>query len=159
MLYLVLAGIGLVLLVVSVFFDGLLDVFDFDTPFLSGTALAAFLAGFGLTGLLIPDSWGAWGAIAAATAAGLLIAAGVGLGVRAMKNTPTDANVSAATVVGSFGTVVSPIKSGSYGEVRVTVAGHPMKYNALADADLSIGTRVQVTHSLSGSAVKVEPAV
>jgi hypothetical protein len=33
-----------------------------------------------------------------------------------------------------------------------------MKYNALADADLRIGTRIQVTHSLSGSAVKVEPA-
>ena len=157
MLFLVVAGIGLTLLLISVVFDGVLDLFDLDTPFLSGTAVAAFLSAFGLTGMLLPDSWGTAGVLGAAAVAGLAVGAGAGAGVRAMQNTPTDANVSAANVVSAQGTVVSPIRAGSYGEVAVTVAGHRMKYNALADTDIALGTAVTVTQSLSPSAVKVAP--
>ncbi|KAA1372982.1 hypothetical protein [Aeromicrobium fastidiosum] len=159
MLFLVLAAIGLVMLLVSVVFDGLLDVFDLDTPFLSGTAVAAFLSAFGLTGLLLPDEWGTPGVLAAAAVAGLVVGGGAGLGMRAMQNTQTDANVTAWNVVGTTGTVVSPIRVGAYGEVAVTVAGHRMKYNALADTDLPLGSSVAVVQSLSPSAVKVAPLV
>lgn len=159
MLFLVLAGIGLTLLLVTVVFDGVLDVFDLDTPFLSGTALAAFLSAFGLTGLLLPESWGTPGTLAAAAVAGLVVGGGAGLGMRAMQGSKTDANVSAWTVIGTTGTVVSPIKVGSYGEVAVTVAGHRMKYNALADTDLPLGSSIAVVQSLSPSAVKVAPLV
>ena len=159
MLFLVVAGIGLTFLLVSVVFDGLLDFFDLDTPFLSGTAIAAFLSAFGLTGMLLPDSWGTGGVVAAAAAAGVIVGGGAGLGMRAMQNTKTDANVSAANVVWSNGTVVSPIRAGSYGEVAVTVAGHRMKYNALADTDIPLGAAVTVTQTLSPSAVKVAPLI
>jgi membrane protein implicated in regulation of membrane protease activity len=154
-LFTVLAVTGLLLLLVSVLFDGLLDIFDLDSPFLSGTALAAFLSGFGFTGMLIPESWGTAGVLAAAAVAGLALAAGAGLGIKAMKNTQTDANVSASNVVGSIGTVTSPILVGQYGEVSVTVVGHRMKYNALADEAIARGTSVMVTEQLSGSSVRV----
>ncbi|MET0467789.1 MAG: hypothetical protein ABW075_11695 [Aeromicrobium sp.] len=155
MLFLVVAVIGLALLAVSVVFDGLLDFFDLDTPFLSGTALAAFLAGFGLTGMLIPDSWGTAGVLAAAGVAGLLVAGIAGFGIAAMKNTRTDANISGMNVLGADGYVITPILAGQYGEVAVTVAGHRVKYNALSDEDLARGTHVAVVASLSGSSVRV----
>jgi membrane protein implicated in regulation of membrane protease activity len=71
----------------------------------------------------------------------------------------TDATPTRADLVGSLGVVVTPIPHRGYGEVRVRVAGLPVKLNARADRPLPLGTEVFVIEAPSDTSVVVEPTV
>lgn len=155
LMFLVVGVIGLALLLVSVVFDDVLSFLDLDVPFLSTAAIGAFLGGFGFTGMLLPDGWGAAAAVAGAAVSGLLLAGVATWMTTSLANSRTDETVRGDLVLGSMGTVVNRIDAGQYGEVSVTVAGHLMKYNAKCDEPLPTGARVVVVEVLSPSAVLV----
>lgn len=99
-----------------------------------------------------------------------LIAAAAGVGVvaavptawlatrlsRAARDMRTDPTPTRNDLVGSLGVVVTPIPVGGYGEVRVRVAGHPMKLNALADQAIPAGAQIFVVDAPSDTSVHVE---
>lgn len=154
-LYLIIAGVGFAILLMSVLFDGILDFLDFDTPFLSGSAIGAFLGGYGLTGLLLPDAWGV-GAYLAALVPALALGALAAMLTRSLHRSESSGSVTADKVLGAVGQVVNPIRDGRYGEVTVSVMGQLVKYNAKSTEDLEPGTQIYVAASLSPSAVIVE---
>jgi membrane protein implicated in regulation of membrane protease activity len=72
-------------------------------------------------------------------------------------NMPTDATPTSADLLGTIGVVVTGVPADGFGEVRVTVAGQPMKVYARADRPLVRGTRVMVIEVPSPTSVLVEP--
>ena len=68
----------------------------------------------------------------------------------------TDDTITGASILGTQGTVVTPISSpASFGEVRLNVGGHTLKYNARAQQPLPVGTPVYVVDVLSETSVEV----
>jgi membrane protein implicated in regulation of membrane protease activity len=110
-----------------------------------GGAITAELAGHSA---LIATGVGLVAAIPASWAAGRLVDAAV--------NMSTDATPTSADVVGATGIVISPVPVGGYGEVRLTVGGQPVKFNARADEPLAIGTPVFVIEVPTPTSVLVE---
>jgi len=98
--------------------------------------------------------------IAAAVAGGALAAVPTGWLAarlsRAARNMRTDATPTRDHLAGAIGLVVTPIPSGGYGEVRVRLAGQPVKLNARADGPMPVGTRIFVVEALSETSVHVE---
>ena len=52
--------------------------------------------------------------------------------------------------------MISPVPASGLGQVRVQLAGQPMKFNARADHPLAIGARVLVVDVLTPTSVLVE---
>lgn len=156
-LFLVLGGLGLVLLVASLVlgevFDGLLDGIGGDI--LSTAAVAGFLSGFGFTGAIVAPALGTGVAIGVGLVGGLALGGVAGLLTRGLSRARTDATPSSGALVGLAGTVVTAVPSQGYGEVSVVVAGHLTKLNARADEALGVGTPVTVTTVLSPTSVSV----
>jgi len=69
----------------------------------------------------------------------------------------TDATLSSSDLVGATGVLIRSVPPGGYGEVRLNVAGQPMKFNARADRPLARGTSVFVIEVPSPTSVLVEP--
>lgn len=156
-LFLLVGGLGLLLLVASLVvgevLDGLLDGVGGDI--LSTAAVAGFLAGFGFTGAVAAQSLGTGAATAVGVAGGLGLGAAAGLMTRSLSRSRTDPTPTSAALLGIAGTVVTDIPSQGYGEVSVVVAGHLGKLNARADEALAAGTPVTVTAVLSPTSVVV----
>jgi len=139
--FLLFAFLGLALLLGSLLLDGHLDAVHAalpdalpETP-LTTPALGAALAALGLGGALALRT-GAGGA--AATALGLLGALVVGAAatwLTAVVLGAPAAPVQAAQLLGTFGTVVTPIPPGGLGEVVLTLGGAPTKLAAALEDD------------------------
>lgn len=151
---------GAVLLVLFLVFDDVLDGILPDSDWISGPALGAFLAAFGLFGWVADEGLDAPTPLAAA--AGL--AGGVGLGwftaklANALMNQPTDPTPTARGLLGTEGKVVTAISEGHPGEVMLRLAGQPMKMYATADDTLPVGTEVVVVDVASDTRVVVQAA-
>lgn len=123
---------------------------------LSGAAIAGFLAAFGFGGAL---------ALSAGTGTGLATGVGVVAGAAAggfagwlTRSLSSDAGNStprSGALAGREGTVISAVPADGYGEVSVLVSGHITKLNARGDEPLPVGTPVVVTTVLSPTAVQV----
>jgi len=152
--------IGVVLLVLFLVFDDVLDGVLPDADWISGPALAAFLAAFGLFGWVAQEGFDASTGVAVAVGA----AGGLGLGWFAYKlsaallHSPTDETPRTATLVGQGGRVVTAVTAGRVGEVVVRLGGQPVKLSALADESLPVGTDVVVVAVESDTKVVVESA-
>ena len=150
---------GLVVLVASLVLDDLISSFDLGPEWLSGTAIGAFLAAFGLVGGLVAlASSPALGA-AAGFAGGLSVSALAAWLTRSLSSGSSGSSFTGDALVGAVGTVVSRVPAGGMGEVSVTVKGHPVKMSARCDIELAPGTPVVVTASLSATLVAVERRV
>jgi membrane protein implicated in regulation of membrane protease activity len=157
--FLVIGGLGVLLLLFSLLGGELLDLGD--SP-VGVEAASGFLAAFGFAGAI------AAAALDARTPLPLLASAGIGLAaavpaawlagriVRAAGNMPTDATPTDADLVGVLGVVVTPIPAQGYGEVRVTLGGQPVKVSARADSPIPLGTQIMVISALSDTSVVVE---
>src|SRR5262245_56621533 len=145
--FLVVGGIGVAVLAISLLVGDLVHFGhpDADGPF-SLPAVAGFIGAFGfvgaIAGYLAPGGTGfravvvaVDGVIAAVPTAWLAIRLS-----RAAMNMRTDASPTTADLVGTLGVVVTPIPASGYGEVRVLLAGQPVKLNAKADSPLPLGT-------------------
>ncbi len=160
--FVVVGAIGVAIVVVSLLFgdvlDGVLESAHFDVGdgLLSTPVLGAFLTAFGFGGALLLN-----GMESLAWATGGGVAAGVALGgitawfVRVLVNMPTDATPRTSDLVGSLGTVVTPIPANGFGEVTVRTAGQRVKLNARADGAVATGTTVVVVDVTSPTSVVV----
>lgn len=160
--FLIIGAIGLALLIVTLVFGEVLDVFDLDVAggLLSGPVIASFLAAFGFGGALTMQATdvGVTGGALAGLASGAIVGGIAGGLTRSLMRMPTDASVRTGDLVGATAVVVTPIPEGGFGEVNVSHLGQTMKYNARASEPVDVGTPVEVTAVLSSSALMVAPA-
>ena len=160
--FIVIGSVGLLLLVVTLLLGDLVDglVDGFGPDWLSGTALAAFLAAVGFAGALALQAGLSTGP---ATAVG--VGAGVGAGVlaglltRSLTREQDTSTPRSGALVGLSATVVSDVPADGYGTVALVVAGHPTRLNARTAGALALptGSVVRVSAVISASAVQVYP--
>ncbi|MEU1807988.1 hypothetical protein [Micromonospora aurantiaca (nom. illeg.)] len=163
LIFLIIGGIGVGVLTLALLGSGVLHLGqpDVDGP-VSLEAAAGFIGAFGFGGAIVNELLGGRtpGMIAAAVAGGALAAVPTGWLAarlsRAARNMRTDATPTRDHLAGAIGLVVTPIPSGGYGEVRVRLAGQPVKLNARADGPIPVGTRIFVVEALSETSVHVE---
>ena len=159
--FLVIGGLGIVLLLVSLligeFLDGMFD--GVGGEWFSGAAVAGFLGAFGFAGALAYNaSSSTVVAIVTGILAGLVIGAGVGVLTARLRSDDDTTTVRSANMVGVHGTVISdvPAAAAGYGEVSIVVAGHITKLNARSVDALPAGTAITVAAVLSPTSVSVE---
>ncbi|WBC11122.1 NfeD family protein [Micromonospora sp. CA-248089] len=163
LIFLIIGGIGVGVLTLALLGSGVLHFGqpDVDGP-VSLEAAAGFTGAFGFGGAIVNELLGGRtpGMIAAAVAGGALAAVPTGWLAarlsRAARTMRTDATPTRDHLAGAIGLVVTPIPSGGYGEVRVRLAGQPVKLNARADGPIPVGTRIFVVEALSETSVHVE---
>lgn len=159
-MFVVVGLVGALLLIVFLVFDDVLDAIIPDADWISGPAIGAFLAAFGLFGWVATEAFDAPSAVASVAG----VAGGVGLGwfafklSRVLHDGPTDPTPNASMLVGKEGRVVTPVRAGGTGEVIVRLAGQPMKLTATADDDLPVGTTAVVVAVTSDTKVVVQAA-
>jgi len=136
-------------------------IFDDSDSLVSVEIIAAVLSGFGFTaafaailpGVDLPAAIciiiGVLGAVPVAYFAWLMTSR-----ARRMR---TDATPNRADLVGRAGVVVTEIRAGAYGEVRVRIGGQQVKLNAQADGPVATGVHITVTEAPSDTSVRVTP--
>ena len=162
--FLVVGGLSVVLLLISVVVGDLGHfAADADGPF-SLPALAAFLGGGGFAGgaavSLLDGEIGDTPRLLAGLGIGAVVALPLAFGaVRLMAGLMrmrTDETLTGAGLLGSHGVVVTAITSPtSFGEVRLTLGGHTLKYYARSQYPLPVGTPVYVVDVPSETSVEV----
>lgn len=164
--FLVIGGIGLAVLVLGLIGNQLLGAINIDWFGDASTeAVAGFLGVFGFVAALVRVVLGSDdpGALALAGAVGVAAALPASLLVvrlsRALRDMPTDDTPRRSDLIGTSGVVVSAIPAAGYGEVRVRLAGHPVKLYARADQPLAAGTAVLVVEAPSDTSVVVIEAL
>ncbi|MFD4376029.1 hypothetical protein [Streptomyces sp. NPDC058486] len=154
---------GLLLLVLSLVFDGVLEgLFDglggLD-GLLSLPVVAGFLSALGFTGALVLGTTGAGAGVA--TGAGAVAGLGVGWLTwkfsRALLRDTTAAAPRGEDLTGSSGSVVTAVPADGYGEVLLYLNGQPVKYAARASRAVPRGAEVWVESVLSATSVHVRP--
>ncbi|MFG2307583.1 hypothetical protein ACGFS9_02660 [Streptomyces sp. NPDC048566] len=158
---------GIVLLVLSLVFDGflegVLDGIGLGDGLLDGLlslpVVAGFLSMFGFAGAIALGStgWGTVGAVAVGVPAGCLtgwLAYRLG---RALMDDRSGAAPRGDDVVGAAGSVVTAIPADGYGEVLLRLAGQPVKLAARSPVPVARGAEVWVEAALSQTAVAVRP--
>ena len=173
--FLVIGGVGLLLLLVSLIAGDLLDgAFgavgaldahsvggeflggDLAGTFLSGAAVSGFLAAFGFAGAGIESATGATPlAISGGLLAGVAVGGLAGWLTKTLMRGGTDATVRSESLVGHRGSVISEIPPHGLGQVGLTVGGQLTRLNARCDRPLPAGTSVVVTAVDSPTAVTV----
>jgi membrane protein implicated in regulation of membrane protease activity len=156
--FLIIGGSAVLILVV-----GLLgmDIFDFDGP-VPIEAAAAVLGAFGFGSAIASALLDARTPLPLLAAGGTGAAAAVPAGwlalrlIRAARRMPTDATPVRDDLIGLIGTVISPIPTDGYGEVRVELGGQPVKLNARADTPIPAGAQVFVITVPSDTSIFVE---
>lgn len=164
LVFMMIGAAGAAILLLGLIGSGLLGLIGFGgVGGASAQTIAAFIGAFGFAAAVASELLGADtpGGVAAAGAIGLSAAVPVAyLAVRLSRwarDIPTDATPGRADLVGAIGVVVTPISEQGYGEVRVRVAGHPVKLTARASSPLSLGADVFVVEATSHASVVVEP--
>lgn len=162
--FLIIGVVGLLLMILSSLVGDLLDgLFDaMPGGLFNGTVVFSFVAAFGFGGALAMSMFDA--EMPAAIGAGTLAGAVIGLGaygfMRFLQSSEDPAGLTGpSAVVGKSAVVITPAKAGNYGEVSMTINGHPEKRSFLCDEDTVRGQRVIVEASLSSTSVKVVNAV
>ncbi|MBT8226233.1 MAG: NfeD family protein [Dactylosporangium sp.] len=166
LIFLVVGGLGALLLALALLSGGILDLAHAD---LGGTAsvesVAGFLGAFGFGGAIASELLHARTPFEVAVAAGAGIAAAAPTAYLAVRlsrwarNVRTDATPSRADLIGAIGVVVTPVPAQGYGEIRVRVGGLPVKLHARADDPIPLGTEVFVIEAPSDTSVIVEPVL
>ncbi|MEU1277373.1 hypothetical protein [Streptomyces sp. NPDC005805] len=155
---------GVVVLALSLIFDGLLEGFFNGIGggldgLLSLPVIAGFVSMLGFAGAITLGTTGLGAGVA--TAVGVVAGAGAGwLTWRFSSALMRDGDADTPRgddLVGSSGTVVTGIPSAGYGEVLVYLAGQPVKYAAKSDTPVTRGTEVWVESVLSSTSVAVRP--
>ncbi|MFC9797631.1 hypothetical protein ACFVJI_33935 [Streptomyces sp. NPDC127584] len=150
---------GLVVLALSLVFDGVLEgVGGGLDGLLSLPVIAGFVSALGFTGALATGAAGAGAVLAtlAGIAAGTLAGWATWSFSRALLRDGAPAP-RGEDLTGTSGAVVTAIPAGGYGEVLLHLAGQPVKYAAKAAAPVARGAEVWVESVLSPTSVTVCP--
>ncbi|CAM5511438.1 hypothetical protein [Streptomyces narbonensis] len=165
--FLGLGSAGLVLLALSLVFDGILEGFfdsiggglDVLDGVLSLPVIAGFVSALGFTGAIATGAAGA-GVVAATLAGiavGLLTAWLTWRFSRALLRDGSGPAPRGEDLTGTSGAVVTAIPADGYGEVLLYLAGQPVKYAARAAGPVARGAEVWVESVLSPTSVTVRP--
>lgn len=161
--FLVIGGLSVLLLLISVVIGDLGHLAaDADGPF-SLPAIAAFLGGVGFGGAVaasLLDGLPTAPRLLASLAAGAVVALPLAYGAlrltSGLMRMRTDETLTAHSVLGSQGVIVTAVTGpASFGEVRLTIGGHTLKYNARSQHPLAVGTPVYVIDIPSETSVEV----
>lgn len=164
-LFLGLGIAGIVLLLLSLIFDGVLEglfggVLDglFD-GLLSLPVIAGFVSMLGFGGAIVlgTTGLGATVATAAGVAAGLAAAWLTWKFSQTLMRDQTTATPRGEDLIGSAGRVVTAIPADGYGEVLLHLAGQPVKFAAKSTVPVERGTEIWVEATLSTTSVAVCP--
>ena len=160
--FLIVGAVGLVVLLLSALFDGVLDAFDFDVfdnGIVSTVSIAAFIAVFGFAGAIATSmNAGLPVALGVGSAAGVVAGALIGgITVLLRKAEQPEGTFHTRQLVGAEGTVVSPAPAGAHATVSLPFQGTNERFGAIADLDLTAGARIRVTSVISDTRVHVEP--
>ena len=149
--FLIVGGLGLVLLVISLVLGDILDHFDIGDGAISGTALAVGLVVFGAAGALTV-TWGldlVWAYVLAA----VLAVVAYLLSAMAVRSLTRSSDGVPATALGLTGVAKSDVSS-SGGEVSLDGPGEIERRLAWSDAPIAEGARIRVIEH-AGARVKV----
>ncbi|WP_335933930.1 hypothetical protein [Streptomyces sp. PTD5-9] len=164
-LFLGLGIAGIVLLALSLIFDGVLEglfggVLDglFD-GLLSLPVIAGFVSMFGFGGAIVLGTTGGGTVVAAVggVLAGLVAAWLTWKFSRALMRDQTSDTPRGDDLVGTSGSVVTAIPADGYGEVLLRLGGQPVKLSAKSPVPVERGTEVWVEATLSTTSVSVRP--
>jgi hypothetical protein len=155
---------GLVLLVLSLVFDGLLEgaldgLGGGVDGFLSLPVVAGFVSMLGFVGAIVLGTTG----LGAGAATGAGVVAGLGAGTltwkagRVLMRGSGSAVLRGEDLVGIAGIVVTAIPAEGYGEVMLYPGGQPSKYAAKSATPVPRGAEVWVESLLSATSVAVRP--
>ncbi|MBD3554393.1 MULTISPECIES: hypothetical protein [Streptomyces] len=156
---------GIVLLALSLIFDGVLEglfggVLDglFD-GLLSLPVIAGFVSMLGFGGAVVLGTTGAGtvAATAVGVAAGLVAAWLTWKLSQALMRDQTHTTPRGSDLVGTSGSVVTAIPAEGYGEVMLRLGGQPVKYAAKSAVPVARGTEIWVEEALSTTSVAVRP--
>ncbi len=163
LIFLIIGGAGVAVLALALLGT---ELFQFGHPGgdgpISVEVVAGFAGAFGFGAAIVNELLGARtpGSIVAAVAGGAVaavptawLAARLSRAARTMRTDPTPTRND---MVGAIGLVVTPVPVDGYGEVRVRVAGQPVKLNARADRPIPVGAQIFVVEALSETSVHVE---
>jgi membrane protein implicated in regulation of membrane protease activity len=150
--FLIVGGIGLVLVIFSLMFDEILDFLD---GALSGTAVGSALVVFGASGAIavangLPD----WSAYLISALIAIVVFVGVQLLIRSLRRSEDG---TPSSPVGLYGVTRSNVSTTS-GEVSLDGPHEIETRLAFADEPIPRDTRIRVIE-LQGSRVRVERAV
>ncbi|GAA1834905.1 hypothetical protein [Agromyces salentinus] len=151
--FLIVGGLGLVLLVISLVLGDILDHFDIGDGAISGTALSVGLVVFGASGALITTT--GLDLIWAYVLAIVLGVVAYALSALAVRNLTNSSDGVPASAVGLSGVARSRITTAG-GEVSLEGPGEIERRLAYSDEPIGEGSRVTVIEHL-GSRVKVIP--
>jgi hypothetical protein len=161
LIFWVIAGVALLLLVLTVvlgdFLDGVVDAIDVTGGWLSSTVVLSFLATFGIVGGLLLATTDASVLLAtlAGVVAGAVVGVGAGVATRALTHGPTAHQITSSDYVGQTATVTTSIPSDGLGQISLVVAGQSTALAARADAPVPTGAGVTVVANLGPGVVKV----
>ncbi|MET8256046.1 hypothetical protein [Micromonospora sp. NPDC005205] len=163
LIFLIIGGAGIGVLALALLGTELLHFghADVDGP-ISVETVAGFAGAFGFGAAIVNELLGARtpGMVVGAVAGGVLAAVPIGWLAsrlsRAARNMRTDPTPTRDDLVGALGLVVTPVPANGYGEVRVRLAGQPVKLSARADQPIPIGAQIFVVQALSETSVHVE---
>jgi membrane protein implicated in regulation of membrane protease activity len=163
LIFLIIGGVGIAVLVLALLGTELVHIGnpDVEGP-ISLEAIAGFIGVLGFGGAIASELLNARtpGMLAVAAALGAVAALPAAWFAarlaRAARDMPTDPTPSRADLAGALGVVVTPIPAAGYGEVRVNLAGQPVKFNAKADRPIAAGAKIFVVEALSETSVLVE---
>lgn len=159
-MFAVVGVVGALLLVAFLLLDDVIEGILPDVDWISGPAVAAFLAAFGLFGWVAEEGFDAPTPVAAVAG----VAGGVGMGwfayrlSKALMHSPTDETPRTSSLVGREGRIVTAVAPGGVGEVIVRLGGQPVKLFAASSEALAVGAEVVVIAVLSDTRVVVESA-
>jgi membrane protein implicated in regulation of membrane protease activity len=149
--FLIVGGLGLVLLVISLVLGDILDHFDIGDGAISGTAIAVGLVVFGAAGALTV-TWGIDVVWAYVLAAVLAVVAYL-LSAMAVRSLTRSSDGGPASALGLTGVAKSDVSS-SGGEVSLDGPGEIERRLAWSDAPIAEGARIRVIEH-AGTRVKV----
>lgn len=164
LMFLVIGGLGVLVLAVALLGGEFLHFghVDVDGGPWSVEALSGFAGAFGFAGAIANELLGGHTVAATAVAGTVGVLAAVPVAYltlrfsKAARNMRTDGTPTRSDLVGTVGTVVTPIPAQGYGEVRVRLGGQPVKLNARADRPLPLGAQVFVVEAPTETSVVVE---
>lgn len=149
--FIIVGGIGLVVVLVSLFFGEILDLLD---GALSATAVGSAFTVFGAVGaIVIVNGLPEWSAYLISAVVGIVVLIGVQMLIRAFRKSEDG---TPADPTGLYGTARSTITVSS-GEVSLDGPNEIETRMAFSDTRIEMGSRIRVIE-MQGTRVRVEPA-
>lgn len=152
----VIGTVAVVLGALALAADGALDFLP-DSEWFSLTGIAAGVAMFCFTAGALEAAGVGFGiaAIPGAIAA-LAVIVGVSWLIYRLRNSTAGPDSSIHSLVGSTGSVITPIPAGGTGEVDVRHGGERQRFNAVSDDEVPAGAQVSVVGVVSPTCLRVQ---